>query len=211
MHLHEWRYSKALGPNRVAALETAPSFQEITKSVVGAMKVECQHVDPCDESGGYSRVVYCTVIDPSLFDLFFNSANGYRASYYRSPEDGLRANGAFLSLAASKLSSSRFDDASPDLIARSLGVPSAKVWVAEVGRGRCPRCSGDWKAPSDDEAEILNGRWESSDAPNSRCGRKAPLLGMLRILGGFVGHQDGEYVPSRKRRRATEIHDWGWS
>lgn len=131
--------------------------------------------------------------------------------YYRSPEDGRRANGAFLSSAASKLSASGFGNAAPDLIARSLGVPSAKVWMAEVGKGWCPRCSGDWKAPTDDEAEILNGRRECSDGPNSRYGRKAPLLGMLRILGGFVGDQEGEYVPSRKRRRATDIHDWGWS
>jgi hypothetical protein len=211
MLLHEWRYSKVLGPHRVSALEAAPSFEEITDSVIRTMKVECQHVDPCDESPGRSRVVYCAAINPSLFDLFFNSANGYRAFYYRSPEDGLRANGAFVSSAASKLFASGLGNAAPDLIARSLGVPSAKVWVAEVGKGWCRRCSGDWKAPTDDEAEILNGRWECSDSPNSRYGRKAPPLGMLRILGGFVGDQEGEYVPNPKRHRATDIHDWGWS
>jgi len=97
------------------------------------------------------------------------------------------------------------------LASKSLLAPSAKCWLAEVGKGYCPACEGDWSAPKDDAPEILNDRWEIATAPNSRFGRKAPFLGRLRLMGAFVNQGGEEYVVTRKRNRAQEIHDVGWS
>jgi hypothetical protein len=159
------------------------------------------HVDPCDEVAGYHRVVYCAVLDKPLFDLFFNSKNGYRAWYYRSPAESIRANGVLRGSVAPALLACDFSDhVALDFVAKSLGAPSGKICVAEIGKGFCVKCQGDWKAPEDDTAEIFNGRWECSARPYSRYGRKAPFVEMIRIFGGFVSEQDREYVPKQKQR-----------
>jgi hypothetical protein len=93
----------------------------------------------------------------------------------------------------------------------SLSAPSAKAWLAEVGKGFCSRCAGEWHTAQDDLAEIINGRWELSAVPDARNGRKAPFLTMIRVLGGFVNSAAVEYVPKRKRNRAQDIHGIGWS
>jgi hypothetical protein len=93
----------------------------------------------------------------------------------------------------------------------SLHAPSAKCWLAEVGKGFCQKCEGDWRALKDDSPEILNGRWEIASAPNSRFGRKAPLLEKLRVMGAFVSEAGEEHVAKKKLRRAEEIHKFGWS
>ena len=212
MQLGEWQYSDAIPEERRLALERAPSFRDITELVVRTMHVPCRHVDPCDEVAEYERVVYCAVVDKRLFDLLFNSKNGYRAGYYRSPAEGLTANAEFIGSVAPALLARNFgDQVALDTATKSLSAPSGKLWVAEVGNGFCPKCHGEWKAPEDDSAEILNGRWELSTMPYARYGRKAPLLETIRVFGGFVSKDGREYVPNRKLGRAEDIYECGWS
>jgi hypothetical protein len=97
------------------------------------------------------------------------------------------------------------------MVQTSLSVPSAKAWLAEVGTGFCPNCSGEWHTSQDDPADIVNGRWELSTVPDARNGRKAPFLTKIRVIGGFVSPTAEEYVPYRKRRRAQDIYEIGWS
>jgi hypothetical protein len=155
--------------------------------------------------------VYCIVVKKPLFDLFFNSENGYRAWYFRSCEEGIRKNQLFLkSLTPILISSQLIDVASAPMIDKSLSAASAKAWLAEVGKGICSKCEGDWSAPRGDRAEILNGRWEHSTA-HSGWGRKAPFLEKIRIIGAFVNEADEEYIPRRKLSRASDVHKHGWS
>ena len=88
---------------------------------------------------------------------------------------------------------------------------SAKAWLAECSMELCPSCAGEWSRPPDDLAEILNGRWERSDQPNSRFGRKAPNGSKLRLFGAFLNGRGDEFTPARKRDRHQQIHSLGWS
>jgi len=98
------------------------------------MRAQCGHVDPCDEADGFKRFVACIVVDKTLFDVFFNSYNGYRGWYYRSPTEGLQVNAHLLRLLAPHLIESRLhEDMSVDWALKSLFASSAKCWLAEAG------------------------------------------------------------------------------
>ena len=207
-----WRFAESLGHERIDALEAVSSFEDIARSLVAALRIQCTHIDPCDEASGFNRIVGCIIVDRPLFDRYFNSPNGYRGAYYVSPEYGLEMNAFLLRLLAPILIGfRRHEEMSSDLMLKSLVGFSAKSWVAEVGKGFCPKCEGDWSSPADDTPEILNGRWEAATAPNSRFGRKAPFLERIRVMGAFINSGGEEYVATRKRTREKEIHDIGWS
>ena len=207
-----WNFSSLIANDRRILLEASPPFVELAKSVAHTMRPHCTHVDPCDEVAGFNRIVCCISIDRELFDLFFNSQNGYRGCYFQSPRKGLLANSHLLGLLAPRLVSLEIhQDMLPRKIEQSLLAPSAKCWLAEVGRGFCPECAGEWTAPQDDKAEILNGRWEKGMATNSRYGRRAPIQKQLRVIGAFINEAGIEHVALRKRARAQQIYDHGWS
>ena len=207
-----WLFAASLGHERIEALEAARSFEEIARSLATSMRIQCTHVDPCDEADGFNRLVACVVVDRPLFDLYFNSRYGYRGAYFVSPEYGVEMNAFLLTLLAPPLIGfERHEKMPPGLMSKSLLASSAKSWLAEVGKGFCSACEGDWSAPKDDAPEILNGRWEIASGPNSRFGRKAPFLEKLRVMGAFVNAAGDEYVATGKRMRAKDIHDVGWS
>ena len=211
MTLPEWSYSHAVCLPRRQALMSPPSFEEIAESIKRTMRVQCSHLDPCADKAGYQRTVYCVVVEKPLFDLFFNSKNGYRAWYFRSCEEGTRTNELFLkSLAPALIKSQSNDQAGAQWIYRSLNAVSAKAWLAEIAMEICPKCEGEWRAPHDNQAEVLNDRWEHSTS-HAGWGSKAPFLEKIRIFGAFVNEADGEYIPPRKRNRAGDIHKHGWS
>ena len=212
MEISKWEYSHAVSDDRQRALLRPPSFESIGVSIAKTMRVLCRHPDRCDEAEGYHRVVYCTAVDRPLFDLFFNSANGYRAWYFRSPAEGVAMNGRLLGTLTPVLLAFKSDDRiDPKMVQASLSAGSAKAWLAEVGKGSCEHCDGEWHTAQNDFAEILNDRWELSSVPDARNGRKAPFLTMIRVVGGFVNPTSEEYVPERKRSRAKDIHEVGWS
>jgi hypothetical protein len=205
-----WSFIESIGRDRLDILRDPPPFEEIARSIVNGMRIQCSHPDPCHEANDFKRLVACIVIDRSLFDLFFNSCNGYRGWYYRSPSDGLRMNSKLLQLLAPQVVEFQtHDDISNSWAMKSLVASSAKCWLAEPGLEFCPKCEGDWSRPQDDSAEIFNGRWEKTQS--SRFGRKAPYLEKLRLMGGFVGQSGMDYLVNRKINRAQEIHDLGWS
>jgi hypothetical protein len=210
--MERWRFSLNLQTTRRFVLESAPPFADIAREIADSMRVLCIHPDTCDEAPGYTRLVACVEIGRPLFDLFFNAATGYRGAYFSSPETGLRANAYFLDLLTPALATYEpHADLSQRLAEASLRTGSAKAWLAEVGKGFCARCEGEWTTPQDDEPDILNDRWDISTEARARYGRKAPLLTKLRVIGGFVDGLGGEYVTTRKRDRASQIHSYGWS
>lgn len=210
--MDSWTFIQSLGRDRLDALEDPPPFEEIARSIDTVMRAQCSHVDPCDEASGFQRLVVCVMIDQALFDLFFNSYNGYRGSYFRSPSEGFRMNAHLLRILAPRLIEFGSHENIPvDLASKSLLASSAKCWLAEVGRGFCSKCEGDWSKPKNDSPEIFNGRWDIAQAPNARFGRKAPYLEKLRVMGAFVNQVGEQYVAKGKSNRAQEIHDAGWS
>jgi hypothetical protein len=207
-----WDCSRIEDTHRRLRLEAAHAFAEIAKAVADDMRIQCTHSDPCDEAAGFMRIVCCMSIDRDLFDLFFNSQNGYRGRYFVSSEEGLLANGQLLRLVSPPLAAFTVHADMPLGHAElSLRAPSAKAWLTEVGKGFCPTCAGEWTTPQDAAAEILNGRWEHENEAKARYGRKAPWLQQLRFMGGFVDRSGQEYVTTQKRDRAQQIHEFGWS
>jgi len=210
--MNGWSFSFTEDISRSDRLNAAPPFVEIAHAVASSMRIICTHSDTCDEAAGFMRIVCCGSVDRDLFDLFFNAENGYRGQYFISEEAGLLANSQLLKLLASPLASfTAHTNMTASHAELSLRAPSAKAWLAEVGKGFCRACAGEWTAPQDAVAEILNGRWELGVEAKARYGRKAPRLEQLRIMGAFVNSAGHEYVTTQKCDRAQHIHEFGWS
>ena len=216
MHIERWDYASSLNGDRMKKLQAAPAFEDITAKIKNDMEVLCFHFDHCKDNDPFKRPVYCILVEKDLFDWFFNSENGYRAAYYQSPYDGLRANDSFIqSLMPELLASDKtIPNTHKEFIEESLKSPSAKAWLVEYKELKnpdekpCNICK-EWTPPQNDKAEILNNRWEYAVEPN--YGRKAPCLTMIRIIGAFLNDHYDEFIPSSKRFRAKEIHDMGWT
>ena len=210
----DWEFDTSLGNERINSLKDAPSFEEITARIKNEMKVSCFHTDDCKDSEPFKRAVYCIKVRKKLFDWFFNSESGYRAAYFRSPCDGLKANEDFiLSLIPELLRSNKTPSKSDKLfIEESLKSPSAKVWLVEENGLECGFCAAEWKNPpvkDEDKVEIANNKWEQT--VNHNYGRKAPELTKIRIVGAFLNKHYDVLIPERKRFRSEEIHDKGWT
>ena len=70
----------------------------------------------------------------------------------------------------------------------AMRASSAKASALNVP-WNCARARSEWTRPTDGQAEILNGRWESSSQPNSRFGRRAPKGSKLRLFGASPRRQ----------------------
>lgn len=186
------------------------------------MEVLCFHPDYLQENSEdnyqYDRPVYCIEVGNELFDWFFNSKNGYRAAYFRSPSDGLKANQQFIEslipeLLASDKTTPIFDK---KFIKKSLKSPSAKAWLVEdkAFRNRegkpCILCT-EWTLPQISTPEIKNNRWEIETDQNVIWGSNAPDLTKIKIMGAFLNESYKEHVPPLKKVRAEQIHDKGWT
>ena len=172
------------------------------------MEVLCCHRQECDDDTQFSRVVFCVRVSPSQFDLFFNSPNGYRGAYYRSPYVGLEANDAFIRRVSPALldwAASHCAELDRGFAQESLRSPSAKVWLTEYESHLCDRCTGEWSNLKDDNVEILNGRWENENF------ERTPWTEGSMPLGAFLNARDDEFIPARKRHRAMHIDKCGWS
>lgn len=215
--MSNWKFAESLGRSRLDLLSDAPPFEDIARSIVKSLRIACTHIDPCREADGFSRFVACLVVERQLFDIFFNSYNGYRGWYYRSPSEGLRINAQLLRLLGQQLVDYRSHDGfSNDWTLKSLLAPSAKVWLAEDKKVQqaCTGCRGEWSPVSAkdlDEPEILNGVWERVKKLEAKWGCKAPFFTKLKAIGAFLDDRSNEWIPSDKRFRARDIHEFGWS
>ncbi|HEU5406618.1 MAG TPA: hypothetical protein VFU48_02555 [Nitrospira sp.] len=210
----DWKFSSLIETKRQERLISVDSFLSIVDLIEHDMSVLCHHLQRCDDDSDYARPVFCVQVSEDLFDVFFNSPVGYRGSYFESPFYGLECNHHFiqkiiphLSLWAEHNSPGYNGQFAHD----ALLAVSAKTWLAECAMHLCQMCIGEWSPPIDDEAEIINGRWDTSQQSNSKFGRKAPRHSKLRIFGAFLNAHRDEFIPSRKRHRGQEIHEQGCS
>lgn len=209
-----WSFAPGFPEKRASTLLAPASIGSIADRIAEEMEVLCCHFDLCRDHSDFRRVIYCLRVTEDLFDLFFNSAYGYRAAYFRSPYEGMAANRTLINAVAPKLLSMSEHGASSaefDWIRESLMSHSSKVWLAENGSELCPKCEGEWSPSTDETPEILNGRWEIGELELGRYGRRAPVLTKIRIFGAFLDDRNNEFIPWRKRHRARDIHLCGWS
>jgi hypothetical protein len=178
------------------------------------MNVLCAHTDTCKDNTNFSRPVFSIKLPEELFDLVFNSANGYRSWYFRSPYQGLETNALFVKRISDQVLSTEWRESLGASAVDAFGAHSAKLWLAEVGNEpakRCSGCEGEWRPPQGEAAEVLNGRWECGAEVKATYGRMAPALTKLRVFGAFLDEAGNEFIPWRKRNRAAEIYQYGWS
>lgn len=210
----EWSYSASFPRERASELLAPSTVGAIANRIAAEMEIACCHFQICDDHSEFGRVVYCVRVSEDLFDVFFNSPHGYRGEYFRSPGAGVDANAAFIGALVPQLVAVSERGAAAEEQSRfreSLSSPSAKLWLAENGLGLCAKCEGEWGPPADTRAEIINGRWENGESGPQCHGRKAPRLTKIRVFGAFLDDRKNEFIPTRKRQRAKEIHLWGWS
>ena len=219
MKIERWELALTTDDGKRRSLENPPPYESIVEDIRVGMQVLCCHRDQSQDHRRFERVTYCITVPKKLFDLFFNSRNGYRACYYISPYNGLRANDLFMHLlypslaAASQTENSTL---SSKFIRESLTSPSSKVWLAECSKEvclTCQGCKGEWSTGQGNLSnhEIMNNRWERGAGVLSGWGSKAPYLTKLRIHGAFLDDQHNVFIPAPKRDRAKQIHEFGWS
>jgi hypothetical protein len=209
-----WEYSDTIEKERQAQLLSVKSFAVIPENIAREMSILCYHLQGCDDDSRYARPVFCVQVSGEVFDAFFNSPKGYRACYFESPFHGLECNRHLLERLLPRLSEWAIQN-SPTYNAKfsqdALLAVSAKAWLAEVSQELCSHCEGEWSRPSDDQTEIFNGRWDASNLPDSKFGRKAPRGSKIRLFGAFLSSRGDEFIPARKRERHQQIHWQGWS
>jgi hypothetical protein len=206
-----WRYADHLEADRISRLRTPVDWRAIMARVVGEAALLCTHEGRCTDNVNYYRVEACLAVSPDTFDIFFNGRTGYRGLYFDSADAGGAANHSLIAALAGK----QLDDSALRCVGhidgrRSLAGDSAKVWLAEVGKGRCDSCRGEWRSHSG-PPDISNDRWEHSELPNAQYGRTAPKLSRIRLFGAFIDSRGSEWVPPSKVNRAAHIHLCGWS
>jgi hypothetical protein len=210
-----WDFSLNANGNRLEKLRAAPSLE----SVLGKIQqspILCCHEDQI-RGTRFKRVAYAIDAGEELVDLFFNSWNGYRASFYRGPFEGIQTNRVCLDILESALvnaSCAPNAGLSKEFLRESLRSASAKIWLAERGKEtvqRCIGCAGEWGAHAAQHPEILNDRWEFAGHYKANWGRQAPRLTKLKVFGAFLDENGNEFIPADKRFRAQEICAYGWS
>jgi hypothetical protein len=206
-----WKFTSLIEEERLLTLKQPPPWNELVEQIGTRASILCGHSKEAHDYPGCFRIETCIQIDRPMFDCFFNSVSGYRAAYYRSPADGLRANEAIIRALAPRLLEvpelQQCLHVDPE---RSLAARSAKVWLAEPEKHLCEKCRGDWNGQGG-PAEIENDRWEFSTIGNAVYGRTAPYLQKLRVFGGFLDFGGREVIPEGKVTRAEQISVCGWS
>jgi len=210
-----WDFALDESGKRLEKLRAAPPFESVLKEIQ-RRSILCCHEDSI-RGTPFRRIAYSIDAGEDFFDLFFNSWNGYRASFYRGPFEGLRANRLCLDMLESTLVNApcALNIGLPNgFLKESLRTGSAKIWLAEHGKETVPECvgcKGEWRAHGAKQPEILNGRWEVTEHYKAKWGRQAPRLTKLRVFGAFLDEPGNEFIPRDKQFRAEEIFAYGWS
>jgi len=79
-----WQFSSNLfqRDQRITGLSAPPDFATIVDKIPGAGQLLCSHEEQATDMKTHFRAVYCIDIGRPLFDLLYNSVNGYRAAYF---------------------------------------------------------------------------------------------------------------------------------
>jgi|SRR5450432_535040 len=220
-----WKFSNSICSDRQAGMKNSPPFEDIVQQIkdeiIGCKsKILCAHRERFSKYSNFYRYIFCINIGYDLFDLFFNSSNGYRAWFYRSPSDGLAKNKFMMDTLDSVLINwSKVEEIGLKSyeIDKSLHSLSSKAWLAEekfmvdLDGETCNHC-GEWpnSNPSPNSPEIINGRWENIKT-NNLWGVTAFYLSKIKIIGAFVNAEGDELIPAGKKHRAEEIYKTGWT
>ncbi|MCI0629014.1 MAG: hypothetical protein L0387_46430 [Acidobacteria bacterium] len=221
-----WTYASFPSERREHLTSDCPSNCEIIRQIGEAMKdanirfaIDPGHFIPVDDA---LRPLFYVDLDEDLVDWFFNGVGGYRAQYYKSPENGLRANAyAFAKLKPILFAAANRENfthqhprkgqlsMSETEFLDSLRLPSAKIWGDE-SRGEL---RGLFDPDKDSGPDIDALRWlENASAGHDKARKctKAPRFSTLKFHGAFL-KDGGEVIPLDKMARSEDIYLCGFS
>jgi hypothetical protein len=175
---YDWDTSD-LPSDRRELLNEGVAFHEIVDRIVGEAVVTCCWPKPFitapAEALGAKQICYHVNIRPETFDLFFNSAHGLRAMYWRSPAIGDGATRDTVQTLRPMLL--QFATEHPEALAsseveidvtgvrRSLEGGSAKIWVRETDH------RGNTMISVDGQPQLYVPRWAANENESGSKGR----------------------------------------
>lgn len=204
----DWLYAATVDARRQADLASPASFEEL----VALAKGEIDHSRFLVQPGRDPGLTHClqpvfSFDLPAAGDHLFNGPHGYRAQYWRSPSQGLRANAMLVTALAPQLLAVIDPEAVPDVVkidvCRSLKATSAKFWIQEI-----PSLLVSPTADLEVEPWRSEGR---RGVQLARWGLSAPEVTRFDIKGALIDPHGNEAVPSRKIGRHYDIHHYGFS
>lgn len=208
---NDWKFTDNLELRRQNRLYDAPPFEDIVKRILKEMEIICFKGAQGYERDDCKRPEFKLKIPTETFDEFFNSPNGYRAQYYRSPEIGLEKNEYLIQGLSARLVAYAMENPSGEVmtaieIHTSLGFSSAKVWLDEK-EGDLDNlvlvehiCIPRWYLTR--KNEILKKATHGTHAYEGR---------ILKVMGALIDNDGEEYTPHSKKYRSEEIHRNGFT
>ena len=206
--LSAWKYTDRVHTDRRSLLAAPGSFEETVRLAhddVREIRVRAKRgwdkgLDECVQPIFEFEL-------PHVGDALFNGPWGYRAQYWVSPEQGLAANAALLSMLAPKLMTAVNGRGVPELanidVRASLLAASAKIWIQE-----------DLMMLKDPPMDLAVDRWIQADQNGvelARSGLAAPVVTTFEVKGALMDPYGNEVVPVRKILRHHDIHRYGFS
>ncbi len=207
-----WKFSGKISGDRLALLMNPPPFEQIVNRLVSSCSIASYEVTPGrkQEVVGARQAEFRIEVAPEqreIVDLFFNSSEGIRAQYFRSPDIGDEKNDYVIhELAPKLLEAAETYPASYmtlDDVSTSLNSRSKKIWIAE-----------------DDNAQwtfnaLLVERWveaANKGINNAMRGTAAVANDALEVKGAFIElGTNTERIPFDKLKRSEEIFNYGYS
>ena len=226
MRTGQWVFTDGVDADRVAAMSVYSCFEDVLALIAVAepsvaVTIESAHSHHLDRC---KRAALRFTIPETAFDMFFNSAAGYRAQYCTSPEAGEEANNTFLrtfsGLFLSAIERDLTSESDRSFAEQSLRAKGARVWAPDdageslLGHDQLvvhiavPR----WRAHAE-----ASWRGEASPELGPECAKAvrgvlAPLATSLEIKGGWIHGGTGEpRADPYKAARSQDIHEYGWT
>lgn len=205
-----WKFTKTFDASRLERLNAVDTFDDVVKAIHTTLEVVGGWVCPATELGASDcwRPIVAVTVEPTAFDVFFNSPLGYRGQFLLSPEAGQAANSVLLRTLEPALTKAVIIDCgtnrlSAESIHRAFLANSAKIWPDESEL--------DFTQATND---LDIGRWrDSSETINAPTGAAlwAPEGNTLLAIGAFIDPFGNEVVTRRKILRRFELHESGFT
>lgn len=207
-HAANWKYADSVPMERQTALTALSTFEELAELASAEITRIRARVDPGRDCG----LTHClqpvfSFELPTAGDRLFNGAYGYRAQYWRSPFEGLRANALLIKLLTPKLVAIIDEKAEPDFAkfdaCAALRAVSAKFWIQEIP-----------SLLANPTVELSVARWcaeAQRGVQLAKWGLSAPEVTRFDVKGSLMDAHGNEVVPARKVRRHYDIHNYGFS
>ncbi len=229
MNENEWSYNKQLvSTERRKNLEKYYGLSTLVERILG----EAKNVNLIEEKGnkearGKWRAKLTLLVEPTTYDILFNSHSGIRGYYYKDIESGVSANESLIRGLKNNLierATETLSSLTREQAEYSLSANSAKIWIIESQSTLNTKCRDlhelsalKVKRWNDWAKKVVEG-WENNEPLpkiNDRAllGIQAPEGGILQIVGSWI-NKDGapvEFIVPSKVERSKHIHEYGFS